>query len=76
MKVEVKNMRYYVTDSNYIPLHEQRPDGYTKLQAIDRVQREMKECVEFFGGEMKDYKSWFHIVDTNFNIIVEFEKAF
>lgn len=69
-------MRYYITDSNYIPFHEQRPDGYTKLQAIEIVQRKMKECAEMFGGKMEDYKSWFHIVDTNFNVIVDFEQAF
>ena len=66
-------MRYYVTDSNYIPFHEQRSDGYTKLQAIDRVQREMKECAEMFGGKPEDYKSLYHIVDTDFNTIIEYD---
>lgn len=59
-------MKYYVTNDDFIPFHAQPEAGYTKLQAIERAQREVKECVKLFGGQKSDYTSWFHIVDKNF----------
>lgn len=59
--------RYYVTNNDMIPFHAQPPEGYTKLQAIARAQREAEECVKLFGGKESDYTSWFHIVDNKFH---------
>lgn len=67
--------RYYVTDENLIPFHEQPADGYTKLEAIERAQREVKECAKLFGGKESDYTSWFHIVDNKFNWCDELDSA-
>lgn len=66
-------MRYYITDSNYIPIGFQNKDGYSILKAIDRLQKEVRECVHMFGGKPEDYKSCYHIVDTDFNTIIEYD---
>ncbi len=68
-------MRYYVTNDDLIPFHEQPETGYTKLQAIERAQREVKECVKLFGGKQSDYISWFHIVDENFHYCRDLDMA-
>lgn len=68
-------MRYYVTNENLIPLHEQPQKGYTKLQAVERAQREVKYCIELFGGSFKDYKNYFHIMDSNFHYVEELDNA-
>ena len=59
-------MRYYVTNNNLIPLHEQPSQGYTKLQAIARCQREACECVKLFNIKMSEAVKWFHVVDNKF----------
>jgi hypothetical protein len=51
----VEIMRYYVTNDDLIPFHEQPAEGYTKLQAIERAQREVKEAVKFYHLK-SDYK--------------------
>lgn len=68
-------MRYYIANENNIPFREQPENGYTKLQVIARVQREIKECIKLFGGEFKDYKKgYFNILDNNFHEVTkEFE---
>lgn len=68
-------MRYYIANKNGIPYHEQPADGYTKLQVIARVQREIKECIKFYGGKFSDYKDWFLILDTNFHEVHDFDNA-
>lgn len=77
MKYFVTNQtrRYFVTNQDYIPLHAQPTNGYTKLQAISRAQREVNECVDLFGGCPEDYTASFHIVDDNFNPCTELDKA-
>ena len=67
--------RYYVTNDDLIPFHAQPAEGYTKLQAIARAQREVKECVELWGGKPSDYTSWFHIVDNNYHWCKELDSA-
>ena len=37
-------MRYFVSNDDLIPLHEQPSNGYTKLQAIERAQREAHQA--------------------------------
>lgn len=68
-------MRYFVTNDDMIPLHAQPPEGYTKLQAIARAQREAKECASLFGGKESDYTSYFHIIDSNCHYCKELDSA-
>ena len=68
-------MRYYVTNYDNIPLHNQPESGYTKLQAIERAQREVKECVNLFGGKPQDYTNDFHIMDSKCNICYDLQSA-
>ena len=75
MKKYIRATRYYVTNEDLIPLHAQPREGYTKLQAIQRAQREVNECVDLFGGRPEDYTSDFHIVDDNFNSCPELDSA-
>lgn len=67
--------RYFVTNYDFIPFHAQPPEGYTKLEAIARAQREVKECVELFGGKESDYTSWFHIIDDKCHYCEELDSA-
>ena len=75
MKKYIRATRYYVTDSDLIPLRGQPDEGYTKLQAINRAQREVEECAKLFGGKPEEYVSEVHIVDTNYNYCVELDSA-
>lgn len=75
MKKYIQSKRYFVTNNDFIPLHAQPSEGYTKLQAVARAQREVDECVELFGGTAADYVSYFHIVDNNFNHCPELDTA-
>lgn len=68
-------MKYYVTNENLIPLHAQPEQGYTKLQAISRAQREVKECVNLFGCKESEYVPYFHIVDDSFHYCKELDNA-
>lgn len=61
--------RYYVANEHNIPLHYQPDNGYTYLQAICRVQREMDECVKLFGGRPQDYIDSFTVLDNHFHEI-------
>ena len=60
-------MRYYIANSNRIPLKEQPNNGYTKLQVIERVQREIEQCVRLYGGQFQDYKSDFVVLNNKFH---------
>lgn len=62
-------MRYFVTDYNGIPYKEQPENGYTKLQVIERVQKEIENCIKLFGGNFQDYKDWFIIKNNKFETI-------
>lgn len=62
-------MRYFVTDYNGIPYKEQPKNGYTKLQVIERVQKEIENCIKLFGGNFQDYKDWFIIKNNKFETI-------
>lgn len=75
MKRYIKATRYFVTNDDFIPLHAQPSEGYTKLQAITRAQREVDECVKLFGGRPDEYTSEFHIVDSDFNHCPELDSA-
>lgn len=75
MKRYIKSSRYFVTNENLIPLHAQPSKGYTKLQAIERAQREVDECVKLFGGKPSDYTDGFHIVDDKFHYCDELDSA-
>lgn len=75
MKRYIKATRYYVTNDDMIPLHAQPSEGYTKLQVIARAQREAKESAKLFGGEPKDYVSYYHIVDDSFRKCPELDSA-
>jgi hypothetical protein len=68
-------MRYYIANDDNIPYHAQPAKGYTKLQVILKVQIAIKECVKMYGGKFEDYKSWFHILDSNFNEVHDFDNA-
>lgn len=75
MKRYVKASRYYVTNEDYILLHAQPAEGYTKLQAIQRAQREVRESANLFGGRPDEYTSYFHIVDDDFNRCPDLDSA-
>ena len=75
MKRYIKATRYFVTNEDYIPLHAQPAEGYTKLQAIQRAQREVNECADLFGGRPDEYTSDFHIVDDDFNRCPDLDRA-
>ena len=62
-------MRYFVTDYTGIPYKEQPKNGYTKLQVIERVQKEIENCIRLFGGSFQDYKDWFIIKNNKFETI-------
>ena len=70
-------MRYYVT-SNSIPLKAQPDNGYTRLQAIERVQREIETDKKLFPTLSWDaIKYNYDIVDTvNFKIDYDARLAF
>ena len=68
-------MRYYIADHNGIPLSNQPENGYTKLGAIERAQRECEECVLLFGGKIQDYTNDIYIMDSNFKIHSELQSA-
>jgi len=68
-------MRYYIADNNGIPLSNQPENGYTKLGAIERAQRECEECVSLFGGKIQDYTNDLYIMDSNFKIHSELQNA-
>lgn len=75
MKRYVKATRYYVTNEDLIPLRAQPEDGYTKLEAIARAQREVDECVKLFGGKPENYTSCFHIMDDKCHYCKELDSA-
>lgn len=70
-------MRYYVT-SNSIPLKAQLENGYTRLQAIERVQREIETDKKLFPSlSWQEIKYNYDIVDTvNFKIDYDARLAF
>jgi len=76
LKINESNYnRYYVTDDDYIPLSNQPNNGYTKMQAIQRAQREAEEAAKLFGLEISDTAKWYHIMDSNNNICHELDNA-
>ena len=68
-------MRYFIANDKGIPYHSQPENGYTKLQVIARVQREIAECVKLYGGNFQDYKDWFTIYDNKWNECRELYQA-
>ena len=60
-------MMYCVAGNDGIPFYEQPHNGYTLEEAIERVGREIEECVILFGGKPEDYKNDFIIYDEKFN---------
>ena len=75
MKRYMRASRDYVTREDYIPLHAQPPEGYRKLQAIARAQREVREAVNLLGGSASEYTDCFHIVDDNFEKCPELDRT-
>ena len=77
-KIKIGNLnRYWVTDDDYIPLHDQPEKGYTKNQAISRAQREAERLTGFkrFNLSMKDAVKYFHIMDSDGKICHELDNA-
>lgn len=69
--------RYYVViRQNGIPLHAQPEDGYTRLQAICRVQREAEHDKKLFDMTWQEATSGYDIVDTNFKVDYDAREAF
>lgn len=75
MKRLLNSTRYYVTNEDFIPLRAQPNEGYTKLQAIARAQREVDECVQLFGGKPEDYTAYFHIFDDKMKYCRDLDSA-
>lgn len=72
----MKKGRFLVANDNGIPFRSQPEGGYTYLQAISRVQREIEECINLWGGNAEYYKDWFMILDHKFNEVKEARNAF
>jgi 5-methyltetrahydrofolate--homocysteine methyltransferase len=68
-------LRYYVTDDDYIPLKAQPDEGYTKLQAIQRAQREAEQSAKLFKMRVADTAKWYHIMDSNNKILRDLDNA-
>lgn len=62
-------MRYYIANQDGIPFHEQPTNGYTRLQVIARLHREIEECIKLFGGVFQDYKDCFVVLDSKFRSV-------
>ena len=75
MKKYVRATRYYVANEDFIPFKEQPTEGYTKLQAIGRIHREIAEYVKLFGGKPEDYAPCFHIMDDKMHYCRELDSA-
>lgn len=74
LKENTRN-RYWVTDDDYIPISSQPNNGYTKLGAIQRAQREAEQAAKLFGLEISDAAKWYHIMDSNNNICYELDNT-
>ena len=68
-------IRYYVTNDSLIPIYGQPENGYTKLQAIARAQREIDHSVKLFKVSRSECASWFHIIDTKGRYCNELDTA-
>lgn len=68
-------MKYFVTNENLIPFHAQPENGYTKLQAIERVQHEARESSKLFNLPITETVKWYHIIDSNFHYCKELDSA-
>ena len=68
--------RYYVANQDGIPIEDQPISGYTYLQSICRVQREIEHCIKLFGGEYNNYKDLFTVLDNNFNDVKDAKLAY
>lgn len=68
--------RFLVANDNGIPFNGQPENGYTYLQAICRVQREIDACINLWGGKASDYKDWFKILDHEFKEVKDAKNAF
>lgn len=69
--------RYWVTNDDYIPISEQPDEGYTKLGAIERAQREAEWIANSgrWNVSISDAAKLFHIMDSNGNIVHELDNA-
>ncbi len=61
--------RYFVTNQDGIPFQDQPSNGYTKLQAISRIHREIEECIRLFGGVFSDYRMCFGVIDNKYRMV-------
>lgn len=68
-------MRYFVTNDDLIPLHCQPENGYTEIQAVERAQREAKECSEMFSISINETVKWFHIMDDKMHYVKQLDNA-
>lgn len=79
IKEELRRGRYWVTDDDYIPLPNQPEEGYTKLGAIERAQREAERVSKYSRRtdrvSVSDAAEWFHIMDSDGNIVHELDSA-
>lgn len=70
-----ESLRYFVTDDDYIPLKAQPENGYTKLQAVERAQREAEQASKLFKLPISDTAKWYHIMDSNNKILHDLDNA-
>lgn len=68
-------MRYYIANYNCIPLKEQPERGYTQLQVIARVHREVERDMQFFGWTFDIAKEGYTILDSNYHECKELYSA-
>ena len=69
--------RYWVTNDDYIPISEQPDEGYTKMGAIQRAQREVERITnnKRWNVSISDASKLFHIMDSDGNICHDLDDA-
>lgn len=67
--------RYYVADSDEIPLKAQPEEGYSALKAVERAQREAERDAKMFNTPISETRAWYCILDKDLNRCPELEKG-
>lgn len=67
--------RYFVANEDCIPFGDQPENGYTAMGAVERAQREAEKASKMFGEPISETRTWFRILDSDFNTCPELEKG-
>lgn len=67
--------RYFVANEDCIPFGDQPENGYTAMGAVERAQREAERASSMSGEPISETRTWFRILDSDFNTCPELEKG-